>query len=484
MTDTPSLLARLKSALDRQDRAGVNAACRALITAGARLGGQWRTIIHLLLHNGELSLARAAANILVRESGNSPLARFEQAATYARTGRLDEARAILVTVPETVPDPVGNAYIRGTLATNLGLFDEAQNHLHRAVRLAPHSGQSWLALAMSGTVAGADRDAMLAVQSRMRTAPPVEKGAYFYGLGKALDEAGDHDAAFAAFAEGAAAVRTVRPLDEAAERAGVSSALSGWSTEALSTLPRPAKNSVRPIFVTGLPRSGTTLVEQILVSHSAVEDGEELGRMTLLARDIGGVDVAAVRQAMSAGRGDAVVALYDHLLDERFPGERRIVDKTLQLSRFMGLVATFFPDVPVIWLRRDPLDTAWSIFRTYFLDNLAWTFDLAAIGRQMAAEDRLFAHWSRLRPGQILPVDYAALVSDPASVIPRIVAHCGLTLEDGQLRPHESRRAVTTASVTQVRQPINTRAVGAATPYRKRLQPFVEAYESARVAGQ
>ncbi|URW75356.1 sulfotransferase [Sphingomonas donggukensis] len=479
MPDVPTLIAQLKAALERQDRAAINTACRGLVAARAPLRGQWRSIIFVLLRNGELTLARAAADILAAETGNSALGRFEQAATYARTGLLAEAQAIMASLPDDVPDPVGNAYISGTLATNLGQFDAAKRHLRRAVATSPGSGQAWLSLAMAGRVEDADRTAMLEARHAMAGAAPIERGAYHYAVGKALDEVGDHDAAFAAFFEGAAAVRATRPPAEATERAATAAAIDGWTGESLDALATPGTRSVRPIIVSGLPRSGTTLVEQILVSHSAVQGGEELGRLAVLGREIGGVGYDAVRQALARGQGDALVALYDHLIDERFPGSGRIVDKTLQISRFMGLVATLLPDVPVVWLRRDPLDTAWSIFRTYFIEDLAWTFDLAAIGRQMADEDRLFAHWMQLRPEQILPVHYADLVSDPDTEVRRIVAHCGLDLEPQQLRPHESARAVTTASVAQVRQPISRDAIGAAEPYRAHLQPFIDAYRAA-----
>lgn len=479
MNDPSQYVIQLKQALNDRDRAGVNAACAALISRRARLGGQWPSIIFALIQNGELTLARAAADVLASETGHSPLGRFQQAATYARTGRLDAAAAILAGLPNDVPDPLGNAYIQGTLATNLGQFEEATTHLQRAVTLNPASGQSWLALAMLGRVSTQNRTAMFAARQEVATAPDAERGPYHYAVGKALDELGDHDAAFAAFNEGARIIRAGRLMNDALETVRARGAVQDWTAKALSELPIPTGGKERSIFVTGLPRSGTTLVEQILVSHSAVDDGEELGRLPLIAQEIGGMSVDKIQSAAAAGKLIELLQLYDHLVDERFSGSGRIVDKTLQASRCMGLIAAVMPDAPVIWLRRDPLDNAWSIFRTYFMRDLGWTFDLPSIGRQMAAEDRLFNHWTALRPSKILPVCYAELVSHPSKIIPRIVEHCGLSLEPQQLNPHQSRRAVTTASVAQVRQPINQRPIGSALPYRRHLQPFIDAYRDA-----
>lgn len=475
MTDPATLLTQLNASLARRDRAAVNGACRAILKARPAIGSQWRAIAMVLLENGELTDARRAIDLLVSASRNSPLARFVQAEIYARSGRVKQAQTILRSLPSDIPDPLGNAYMRGTTAMNLGDLAEAREQLLRAVTLAPHSGQSWLALAMLGRVPPEDGGRMEALQARMTAAPVAERGPFFYALGKFRAEQGDADGAFAAFANGAAAEARARPpappLDTAAT-------VAAWGGAALDALSQAGSGSGRPIFVTGLPRSGTTLVEQILTAHSQVDGGEELSIFRHLLGELGGAGAATTHAALAAGRGDALVALYDHLVSERFPGRGRVVDKTLLASRYMGPLVALFPDAPIVWLRRDPLDNAWSIFRTYFRSQLGWTFDLRAIAAEMLAEDVLFAHWSAVRPRQILPIDYAELVRDPEQVVPRIAAHCGLTLEPQQLRPHESARTVVTASVAQVRRPINRDALGAAAPYRRHLQPFIDAYRA------
>ncbi|SOB81050.1 Sulfotransferase family protein [Sphingomonas guangdongensis] len=474
MTSIPAALSGLKAALATRDRSGVNRAARDLIRLRAPLGGQWRAIATVLIENGELSDARRAIDLLAAATGHSALGRFAQAEVYAQTGRLADAQSILASVPADVPDPLRHAYLCGTLALNQGDLESARSHLKRAVTVAPTSGRSWLTLAMIGPVPEEDGAAMLALEDVMASAPLADRGAFFYALGKSLAEQGDADRAFTAYATGASAERVARGGAGGIDRDGAAGGLA-WTSAQLAALPSTGAASTRTIIVTGLPRSGTTLIEQILAAHSAVVGGEELSILRQSVSMLGGSGPDTIGVA-NASRLTEARTLYDHLLAQRFGNAGRVVDKTLLGGRHMGVIAALMPDAPIIWVRRDPLDNAWSIFHTYFQANLSWTFDLAEIAEQMRLEDALHAHWRALRPERILTVDYAALVSDPAKQIPRIVEHCGLALEQQQLRPERSGRTVTTASVTQVRTPINTRAIGAAQPFRKHLQPFLDAY--------
>jgi hypothetical protein len=208
-----------------------------------------------------------------------------------------------------------------------------------------------------------------------------------------------------------------------------------------------------------------------------VDGGEELGLFRLLEQDIGGKSAEDLdAHCARGGTLDELRALYLHLLAERYPGTGRVVDKTLNLSRYAGLVSTLFPDAPIIWLRRDPLDCAWSAFRSWFLRGIDWSWSLEDIAAHFKIEDRLFAHWSGLLGDRLLVVDYAELVSDPGRQIERILSQCGLPREPACFSPHTTARAVTTASVAQVREPINRRGIDSARPYREQLKPFSVAY--------
>jgi len=233
----------------------------------------------------------------------------------------------------------------------------------------------------------------------------------------------------------------------------------------------------RPIFVTGLPRSGTTLVEQIICAHSSVDDGRELGLLTHLHEDIRGNEPDDLSAYLKAGHSlDELRDTYLDLLRQRLPGDARVVDKTLRLSRGMGLLQGILPDAPLVWLRRDPLDCAWSCFRTWFGRRNDWSWTQEGIAEHFRLEDRLVDFWASELGEKILFVPYRELVEEPARWTDRISAHCGLTVEPGQYQPHKATRTVTTASAAQVREPINRKGIGSAEPYREFLGSFIDAY--------
>ena len=194
-------------------------------------------------------------------------------------------------------------------------------------------------------------------------------------------------------------MQKVRPYDQHKDQAESEDARRGWDREAIDKIAsslQPAEPP-RPIFVTGLPRSGTTLVEQILASHSTVADGEELGLFRLLEQDLGGKDHDAFAAYIDrGGSAQDIRATYDRLLDQRYPGTGRIVDKTMNTSRYLGLVAAVFADAPIIWIRRDPVDCAWSAYRTWFLMGADWSWSLTDIAGHFRIEDGLFDHWRGL----------------------------------------------------------------------------------------
>jgi hypothetical protein len=154
-----------------------------------------------------------------------------------------------------------------------------------------------------------------------------------------------------------------------------------------------------------------------------------------------------------------------------------VIDKSVTTSRYLGLAAALLPEAPVVWLTREPLDRAWSCFRTNFLGGaVPWSYSLADIAHHFRLEDGLLAQWREILGERLLVVPYEELVGEPDGWIRRILAHCSLAEEPKVFAPHENPRRVATASMMQVRRPINREAVGAAEPYREHLAPFIEAY--------
>lgn len=479
-SDTADLARRTGEALQRRDRVGFVDAVRSLIEARAPLRTGWEKLATPLLDFGELGLARRAADLHSQVNERSPEALVAQAVIYARAGLREEALALLEAVPRNVPDAATNAYLRGTLLMNLGDAPAARSALTDAHRARPTSGQILHALAAVVSLHEDPEAAALieAAEAAMASAPDAERAPYLYALGKLYEDRGEVDRAFAAFSEAGDVQARVRPYNAEADRKSAGAAVSGWSNARIHEIAEAvAPISARPILVTGPPRSGSTLVEQILVSHSEVSDGEELGRFGLVAASVGGVSGGN----LSAAQADEAAAYYGHLFEQRFGSGACAVDKSLDASRYLGLAASVLPQAPLIWLKRDAADTAWSVFRNYFARGVAWSSRLEDIAGHLSLEDALLDRWQEILGRRLLVVRYEELVANPADIIPPMLAHCGLAPEPGVFTPEKTKRAVTTNSTMQVRRPISPRSVGSAEAYRHHLQPFYDAYEAARV---
>jgi len=473
------LVDRFQRALERRDRTAIVESIRELLAQKVPMGPQWHQIAHIAAEQGELALSREAMECFVEASGGHPQARYQHAGLLARCGDFRQAYAVICALPGDLPDPAANAYSRGAAALPLGHLDEARLQLERVTRLRPDIGQAWLPLSTLVDFAEEPElaERMIATGRAVENVAPAARAAYSYALGKAYADLGEHALAFAAFAEGAKLKKTEQAYDRERDRAGARDAVSGYDAKGIDALACEQREPTgRSIFVTGLPRSGTTLVEQILTSHSAVSDGAEINRLRILSRDVGRTAYPAL-VAYVAKNGVAPAArLWAHWMNDRFPDPGRIVDKSMDTSRFLGLAAALLPEAPLIWMTRDPLDCAWSCFRTHFLAGVPWSYDLEDIAVHFQLEEQLLDRWQEILGERLLVVPYEALVADPPSWIGRIMAHCGLTEEPQVFAPHENPRTVTTSSVMQVRKPINRKPVGSAEPYREYLEPFLKAY--------
>lgn len=469
----------LKRALALRDRAGANDAVLQLLDSRAPLGSQWRHISELMRVSGELTLAHRAMDAFVFAAGQTPQARYSKAVLLTQTGQMREAYDFVAKLPLDVPDRAGHAYVMGNIAMTLGRVDEARAELLAAVQHRPGWGPAWLTLATAVDLASDPLgDLMLADSAAAERQGPGDLARFCYALGKLYVDRRDHNAAFAAFSRGAQLLRGEIPYSREGNAANAMAARSGFPAGFIERLnEKKQRDTQRPIFVTGLPRSGTTLVEHILASHSQVSNGAELNIIQHVAVLVGGVSGDALgRYLANGGSPDAMAALYLHLLGERFGTEGRVVDKTIDASRFLGLIAAALPDAPLIWMRRDPLDNAWSCFRTFFIHGVAWSYDLADIAHHFQREDALLAFWKARLGTRLLVVPYAELVESPEWWTRKLLAHCGLAEESGVHKPHLTERVVMTASAIQVRKPINRDGLNVAAPYRSHLRAFMEAY--------
>lgn len=474
-----TLLLELKQALSQRNRARINNIIAALVSMRAKLGQQWQSLAQVASHNCEFTLMRSVLERWQADIGRTPLVLVERARLEALAGDPQCAWDLVQSIDENAVNKLAINYLKGTLSISLGKIDQGVDHLRRATRISPSSGQSWLALMMTGKVSSEDEQFFSSAEEGIGREALNEQATFFAAKGRLLERKKQYEEAFGSYNKAGLIMSQVSEYnssadgDEAKRQMAYDAEIINRLSADISRLP-----AGRPIFVTGLPRSGTTLVEQILTAHSSVAGGAELNLMRLVTQEMGGFSRERVENYFSL-HGDLTKprALHDHLLEERFPEPGLIIDKSLNLSRTLGLMAILYPKAPIVWMRRNPADCAWSAFRTFFIRSVDWSWHLEDIANHFNFEDQLYEHWSTVLKDRILVVPYADLIDDPEAWITRITEHCGLDVEPAQFESHKVKRTVSTASAVQVREPINRKGLATAAPYRDLMKPFFDGYK-------
>ncbi|WP_293354430.1 tetratricopeptide repeat-containing sulfotransferase family protein [Phenylobacterium sp.] len=407
-----------------------------------------------------------AGHLLAAQPGNA-LYRHLQASSLLRLGEEAAAADAYAAVLEAHPDQPLSWMSYGHVLKTLGRQAEAVAAYRRCLALDPRQGEAWWSLANLKTVRFGEGDlaAMRAALARSDLSEPDRLQLHF-ALGKGEEDAGRYAQAFDHYAQGNAMQRARLDYDagETTSQMRRTKALLGrafFAARAGQGAPRPD-----PIFIVGLPRSGSTLVEQILASHSLVEGTQELDYMPAIAARLAGgarrpsegayPDVlAALSPAELASLGEEYLA---RAATHRKLGRPFFIDKLPNNFAHAGLIHLILPNAKIVDVRRHPLGCCLSGFKQHFAAGQPFTYDLADIGRYYADYVELMAHFDAALPGRIHRVLYERLVADPEGETRALLQHCGLDFEPACLRFYENRRAVRTASSEQVRQPIFTDA--------------------------
>lgn len=301
--------------------------------------------------------------------------------------------------------------------------------------------------------------------------------ALHYAAGELYDRLESHDKAFAHFRQ--ANELSAYRFDFHRHTAWIEGLMRAYGKEDMKRFPRAAHGSQRPIFIVGMPRSGTSLVEQILASHPAVFGAGELNDLNMIAMEMPGrissrQPYPTCLNELTPERVNTIAGAYLDRLENLDSTALRVTDKMPNNYLHLGLINLLFPEAHVIHCRRDPRDTCLSIYFQSFSAAHPYAVDLASVGHYYREYRRLMDHWKDALELPMFDVSYEALVQDPEKLSRELVAFCGLEWHPRCLEFYKSARTVSTASYEQVRQPIYTRSLGRWRHYESHLGPLLQ----------
>jgi len=360
---------------------------------------------------------------------------------------------------------------KAVLLTQLGRFTEACSTFDQALSHEPALADAWYNKTNAKTYAAEDPDIGAMQRLLDGSCSYRDRILLNFALGKAHMDSEHADAAFAHFLQGNRLKRASIEYDADAAARRLASIAARPPEFAAEERITGARLSDLPVFVVGMPRSGSSLVEQIVASHPDVHGAGEQTRMrTFFEAEVELPDSEAYRD-------DARIAESALEVLRRFSTRAvRVIDKDLNNYMHLGIIHRIFPHARIIHCRRNPLDTCFSAYTKLFLGDFPFTYDLRELGLYYRNYHHLMAHWRSVLPsGIFMEVDYETLVSGPREATHRLVDFLGLPWNDACIRFFETRRAVNTASSAQVRRPIYRSSIGHSASMRGHLQPLTEA---------
>jgi tetratricopeptide (TPR) repeat protein len=384
----------------------------------------------------------------------------------------------------TLKPDLADAYNNmGNVLKELGQLQEAQDAYLAAIRLDPNISGVYVNLADSKKFVPGDPHlaAMEALAAKTEGLSKTDRLQLDFALGKAYADLKEYKRSFAHFLAGNSAKRTTISYDEPSVFGLFDRIEAVFTRELIAQKSGGGDPSHMPIFVIGMPRSGTTLVEQIIASHPMVHGAGELQTFNDVILTVRGPDGNLLRYpdfmpALDASALRQIGSRYIADVRKLAPTGERVTDKMPSNYYFAGLIHLALPNAKIIHSVRDPVDTCISCYSKLFTAEQNHTYDLAELGRYYKRYERLMTHWHRVLPAKsILDVQYEDVVANLEKQARRIIAYCGLPWDERCLSFHETHRPVRTASATQVRQPIYKSAVGRWRVYEKRLGPLLGA---------
>ena len=368
----------------------------------------------------------------------------------------------------------------GQVLASLGEEGDAQQIFQELTKEEPLFGEPWLNIARARHFTSIDdpdiRQMRLVLKRRQMD--PSQTLYVHFALGKALDDCKDYDQAFFHYEKGNTLRRRELQFDSGEVDRQFDRLIEAFSPELMNGLSQKGGSETKPLFIVGMPRSGTTLLEQVLCAHPNVGTAGELRDLARIARNVARSNEKPWPECItetSASSLKTMASEYLAALESRAPESTRIIDKMPQNFLHVGFAALLFSDTIVVHCARDPLDTCLSNYFQIFPGGIDFAYDFTDLGRYYRNYQRLMSHWRSLLGERLVTVPYEELVSGPEPTLRALLKAIGLPWDSVCLSHQDTVQRVDTLSLYQVRQPLNTGSTGRWRQYEKHLEPLREA---------
>lgn len=464
--------------------ASADRAARMVIRQKSELHWAWILQARATLAAGFPGRAVSAARHAIALVGASAETFGNAGAVHSAAGLHEQALECFMRAVEIAPDDTRHLFNLAMQRRYVGDLAGAEANCDKLIALDPDHSEAWL-IRSGLRQQTADRNHIRELKSRLGRGVDGwrSEGQLRYALSKELEDLGEDREAFAELSRGAQLRREHLDYDVGRDLAMIDALIAGSAHGEVQSGTAEAGSGA--IFIIGLPRTGTTLADRILSSHTQVDS---LGEPSAFPAAIMAGLQKAQRPVRSAEeRVSAAMALHPEELAQgyldRLQGLRgngsHFIDKLPMNFLHLGLIRRSLPGAKVIHLRRDLMDSGYAMLKTWFADAYPFSYDQQELGRYIAAYQRLMVHWKALYPGAILTIDYEELVTDVEGHARAMLAHCGLEWEEACAVPHRNQLPSTTASASQIRNPVHSRSIGAWTRHRDALQPLLSTLQSA-----
>ncbi len=437
-------------------------------------------LAQILVYRGDLDLAEHHIRKAIALRPDDQELHLNLATVLAASGKINPAVTVCQGIEQRHPDSAAAYGKHASILQSAGDYEGAREVIDILRHVNPDPVRILPLLATDRT-AEVDEATLQQVTASLEAGnvPDSEAGSVCFALGRILERQEKYDEAFSFYRRGNRIRSGRQSYDAERHRQHFDRLKAAFDA---ATLEAHAKDGVaddRPIFILGMPRSGTSLVEQILGSHRGVGAAGELTEYDLLSQEL--PEMLGCEEGypecirhLDAPKLQDLGRAYMVRQTKRFADAHKITDKMPMNFLHLGLIALTLPGARIVHCRRNPLDTCWSIYSTNGRDRHSYPHDLADLGHYYAEYVRLMEHWSRNLPLPILHVDYEALIADTEGTTHEILDFCGLKWDEDCLRFFESRRVVHTASHWQVRQPIYSSSIGRWRHFERHLAPLRE----------